>query len=131
MRNGANGMVSNGRPGRLDKFQMTEQLIWVDVARSYIGTREIKGPKHNQTIMGWIKRLGSKVLGIAVSDDETPWCGTFMAQVMVEAGFIPPKVAVRASSWDGFGVAVAKPYLGAVVRFQRCLLYTSPSPRDS
>lgn len=119
MRNGANGMVSNGRPGRLDKFQMTEQLIWVDVARSYIGTREIKGPKHNQTIMGWIKRLGSKVLGIAVSDDETPWCGTFMAQVMVEAGFIPPKVAVRASSWDGFGVAVAKPYLGAVVRFQR------------
>lgn len=98
---------------------MTDNLIWVDVARKYIGTREIKGPKHNPTIMGWIKRLGSKVLGINVTDDETAWCGTFMAQVMVEAGFIPPKVAVRASSWDAFGVAVSKPYLGAVVRFQR------------
>ncbi|KQN09983.1 hypothetical protein ASE85_03365 [Sphingobium sp. Leaf26] len=98
---------------------MTNEIIWVDVARKLIGTREIKGPKHNQTIMGWIKRLGSKVLGIAVTDDETPWCGTFMAAVMTECGFAPPKVAVRASSWDAFGVAVSKPYLGAVVRFQR------------
>lgn len=42
-----------------------------------------------------------------------------MAQVMAEAGFKPPPIAVRASSWDSFGIAASKPYLGAIVQFQR------------
>lgn len=28
---------------------------WLTIARSYIGVREIKGPKHNPTIMGWLR----------------------------------------------------------------------------
>lgn len=98
---------------------MNNDPIWLTKARAHIGIREIVGPKHNQTIMGWIKALGPKVLGIVVNDDETAWCGTFMAQVMTEAGFTPPKIAVRASSWDAFGVAVTKPFMCAVVRIQR------------
>jgi uncharacterized protein (TIGR02594 family) len=69
--------------------------------------------------MSWIKALGPKILGIAVDSDETPWCGTFAAHVVSQAGFQPPKIAVRASSWDAFGEPVSKPYLGAIVRFQR------------
>lgn len=92
---------------------------WLTLARTYIGTREIVGPKHSSTIMGWIKGMGAKVLGIAVADDETPWCGTFMAWIMKQSGHQPPKVAVRASAWDAFGVPTSKAYLGAVVRFQR------------
>lgn len=69
--------------------------------------------------MSWIKALGPKILGISVTDDETPWCGTFAAHVVSHAGFQPPKIAVRASSWDGFGEPVEKAYLGAIVRFQR------------
>lgn len=69
--------------------------------------------------MSWIKALGHKILGISVTDDETPWCGTFAAHVVSQAGFQPPKIAVRASSWDGFGEPVEKAYLGTIVRFQR------------
>lgn len=99
---------------------MNNEPHWLTKARAHIGTREIVGPKHNPTIMGWIKRLGTKILGIAVNDDETPWCGTFMAAVLhTECGFSAPKIAVRASSWDAWGVKVSKPYLGAVARFQR------------
>jgi len=91
---------------------------WLAFARSQIGVAEIPGPKHSPTIMGWINKLGRKVLGIAVSDDEPPWCSTFMAQCMNEVGIKPPQVAVRASSWDKWGVAVI-PSVGAVLRFQR------------
>jgi len=69
--------------------------------------------------MSWVRSLGPKILGIDVRDDETPWCGTFAAHVVSHAGFQPPQIAVRASSWDAFGEAVSKPYLGAIVRFQR------------
>lgn len=98
---------------------MTADPIWLAYARTLTGTREIVGPKHSPVIMGWIKKLGAKVLGVTVADDETPWCGTFVAHVMKQAGFSPPKIAVRASAWDAFGVPVSKMWLGAVVRFQR------------
>jgi uncharacterized protein (TIGR02594 family) len=92
---------------------------WLTAARAHIGVREIKGPKHNPTIMGWIKRLTPKKLGIAVNDDETPWCGTFMAAVMSEAGFATPPIAVRASSWGAWGTPLIKPSPGAVMVFTR------------
>jgi uncharacterized protein (TIGR02594 family) len=113
-------MGSNGKLVHPDKLGMNTEPFWLTKARTHIGTREIAGPKHNTTIMAWIKRLGTKILGIAVNDDETPWCGTFAAHVLhTECGFAVPKIAVRASSWDSWGVKVAKPYLGAVARFQR------------
>lgn len=92
---------------------------WLKFARTQIGVREIVGPRHSPTIMGWIKRLGSKVLGVAPKDDETPWCGTFMAEVMTECGITPPKIAIRASSWMSFGVWLLTPTSGAVLVFQR------------
>lgn len=92
---------------------------WLTYARSLMGTREIVGPKHSAVIMGWIKRLGTKVLGVVVKDDETPWCGTFMAEVMSKAGLTPPQVAVRASSWAAWGTNISAPRLGAVLVFTR------------
>jgi uncharacterized protein (TIGR02594 family) len=92
---------------------------WFTLAKSLIGTREIVGPKHSPVIMGWIARLGAKILGIKVTDDETPWCGTFMAHVMNESGIAPPPVAVRASSWGTWGRALAGPRLGCVLIFTR------------
>lgn len=57
---------------------MTEP-VWLTLARAQIGVREIVGPKHSPIIMGWLQEVGAKALGVKVNDDETPWCGSFMA----------------------------------------------------
>jgi len=97
---------------------MTTEPTWLAYARRQIGVAEIVGPKNNPTIMAWAKKLGAKILGINVTDDESPWCGLFVAQCMNEVGIKPASVAVRASSWDKWGVRVV-PTLGCVLRFQR------------
>ncbi|MDB5733208.1 MAG: uncharacterized protein JWQ03_3103 [Variovorax sp.] len=91
---------------------------WLRHARTHIGLREIPGPKHNATIMSWVKSLGAKILGVTVTDDEAAWCGTFMAHCMQSVGIAPPPIAVRASSWDKWGVP-CRPIYGALGRFAR------------
>lgn len=92
---------------------------WLKYARTLIGTREIPGPRHSPAIMGWIKKLGARALGINVKDDETPWCGTFMAHVMDENGIVPPPIAVRASAWGKWGRELIGPRPGCVLVFTR------------
>lgn len=94
-------------------------MDWMTYARSLIGVREIVGPRHSPTIMGWIKALGSKRLGITVTSDETAWCGTFCAHVMQHMGIEPPKIAVRASEWGGWGRELLGPRYGCVMVFRR------------
>ncbi|MGU3456546.1 TIGR02594 family protein [Brevundimonas sp. M1A4_2e] len=95
-------------------------LPWINTARSLIGTREIPGPKSNPTILAWAKALGRKV-GIAFTDDDTPWCGLYIGHVMSVNGYTPPDILVRASEWSKFGVAVPvglTPF-GAIAVFTR------------
>lgn len=92
---------------------------WLAHARTLIGTREIPGSKHSPVIMDWIRKLGAKVLGINVVDDETPWCGTFMAWLMRQAGLNTPPIAVRASSWGLYGRGLLNPRLGCIMVFTR------------
>lgn len=97
---------------------MTE---WYTEAQRLVGTREVKGPGNSPTIMGWIKGLGSKILGIAVNDDATPWCGTFVAHCMDTVGITPAKIAVRAKSWANWGDPLSASELapGAILVFER------------
>lgn len=92
---------------------------WSKLSRSLLGTREIVGPKHSPTILGWCKTLGAAILGITVKDDETAWCGTFMAWVFYSVGIKPPKIAVRAKAWAAWGVALKFAVPGAVLVFDR------------
>lgn len=92
---------------------------WLKLARSRIGIREIPGPKHNSNILEWIGKLTPKRLGMVISDDETPWCGTFVASVMLDSGVEPPPVAARALSWADWGQTLATPVLGAILVFKR------------
>lgn len=89
---------------------------WLTVARSLIGTKEIPGPQHNGFIAkGWAK------LGAAwFNDDETPWCGLFVAHCMQAAGLPYPSKGMfaRAKSWLEWGKPCA-PILGAIVVFGR------------
>ena len=92
---------------------------WLAYARTLVGVREIPGAKHSATIMGWIKSLGAKRLGISVTNDETPWCGTFCAHVMDHVGIAPPPIAVRASAWSAWGRGLLNPRPGCILTFTR------------
>lgn len=94
---------------------MTEP-VWLGIARKYIGTREIAGPQHNGVIMGWLKRLKSWI-----KDDETPWCGSFCAAVMQEAGLPYPDMYPRAKAWAEYGSRLRMHLLapGAILVFAR------------
>lgn len=82
---------------------------WVNVARSQLGLKEIPGAKHNPKILEyWAAAKASWF-----KDDETPWCGGFIAYVMVKSGIAPPKDAPRAISWASWGKSCL-PQVGAV-----------------
>jgi uncharacterized protein (TIGR02594 family) len=65
------------------------------------GIREIPGKRHNPTIIKWLKSLKAWW-----SEDETPWCGTFVAHCLREAGIIPPKAWYRAKAYSTYGTAI-------------------------
>lgn len=78
------------------------------------GTKEVPGPKHSPTILGWLKKLAFGW----IKDDETPWCGTSLAYAAVEAGVAVRNPEMpRAFWWCGWGTAVTTPMLGDVLVF--------------
>ncbi|MXO73591.1 TIGR02594 family protein [Altererythrobacter buctensis] len=86
---------------------------WLIEARRHMGLKEVAGPQHNGTILGWVKSLGGWF-----KDDETPWCGTFAAVCMKTAGQDVPEHWFRALEWAKWGKP-CDPVVGAVVVFGR------------
>lgn len=99
----------------------TANPAWLKAARAKIGTREVAGAANNPTIMGWAKRLGTKVLGILYNADSVPWCGVFVAACLHEAGLPSAPIAVRAIAWATYGQRLRFERLapGAILVFQR------------
>lgn len=87
---------------------------WIVEAYKYIGLAEIRGPKHNAVIVGWLDNLRAWW-----GDDETPWCGVYVAQCIKHAGHDLPKLWMRAKDWLNWGVAIPRPVYGCVVVFER------------
>lgn len=87
---------------------------WLEVARKYEGVREVKGPRANPIVLGWLQNEGKGKSW--VKDDATPWCGGFQAGVFSEAGLaaIIPAEPLRAKSWASVGVSLNGPRLGAI-----------------
>jgi uncharacterized protein (TIGR02594 family) len=97
-------------------FPSTAEPDWLVGARKLIGTREIVGPQNN----GWIVSQWAKLGASWFNDDETPWCGLFVASCLQAVGLaFPGKGAfARALAWKDWGKACS-PQLGAVAVFQR------------
>ena len=103
------------------------ELKWVAEARKYIGTKEIKGVKHNPLITEmW--RVGFTATNQAHrlketpwQNDETPWCGAFVAYVMANAGLERhiPTYFPLARSWAKVGTKLNNPAYGCIVVFSR------------
>jgi uncharacterized protein (TIGR02594 family) len=100
---------------------MATEPAWLIAARAKLGTREAPGVANNPTIMGWAKKLGTKVLGIAYNGDSVPWCGVFCAACVQEDGLTPPPIAVRAKAWATWGQNIRPERIapGAVLVFER------------
>lgn len=90
--------------------------VWMRLARQHIGLKEIPGPRHEPTIQKWLRQLGA-----AWKDDETPWCGTFVAAMLQDAGL--PIITRWASSraWASYGANLRTTHLapGAILVFWR------------
>jgi uncharacterized protein (TIGR02594 family) len=97
---------------------MSKKPAWLEVAERYIGTKEYPGAGNNPVILQWASKT-ARFLGISYKQDSVPWCGLFTAFCINEVGLVPVKVAVRASEWAKFGVAVREPVLGAIAVFTR------------
>lgn len=95
--------------------------VWLVEAKRWLGEREVAGPKSNPRILTAIRRVGAKVLGIDYVNDDTAWCGGIMAAWLSTTlpGEPMPGVAVRAKSWETFGVALTGPALGAIMVYSR------------
>jgi uncharacterized protein (TIGR02594 family) len=92
---------------------MTEPK-WLAHARTYLGTAEIPGKATAPVIARWLRELKSWW-----SDDEMPWCGTFVGAVFKETDIVPAKHWYRAKDWLNWGVRLDEPALGCVVVYER------------
>jgi uncharacterized protein (TIGR02594 family) len=87
---------------------------WIDEAKKHIGLKEIVGKGTNLTIQSWLSNLRAWW-----SDDETAWCGTFVAHCIKKTGYPLPKHWYRAKDWLTWGLDVHTPCYGCVVVFNR------------
>lgn len=93
---------------------MSAEPKWMTEARKHIDLAEIPGPKHHSEILRWLKKLQAWW-----SEDETPWCGTFVAHCMQEADLPIPTFWMRAKAWAEWGTRLSSPVPGCVVVFER------------
>lgn len=92
---------------------MTEPA-WMAIARRHVGVAEVPGKATAPTIARWLRELRAWW-----SDDETPWCGVFVAAVLRDAKLPVAKNWFRARAWLDWGVPIREPAPGCVVVFNR------------
>lgn len=97
-------------------MQLNQQieLPWIAEARRHIGLAEIPGKQHNPTIIRWLTELKAWW-----HEDETPWCGTFVAHCLRTAGRDIPQHWYRAKAYAAYGRILPKPAYGCLAVFNR------------
>lgn len=102
-------------------------------AMVYAGVKEIPGPKSNPQIIAFYAAAGIDVVRakaramsakakeyvLGADDSTTAWCGAFMAQVVTDCGFTPPKNAFRARAWLTWGMEMDYPFPGCAAILSR------------
>jgi uncharacterized protein (TIGR02594 family) len=87
---------------------------WLAEAEKYIGTREIKGMRHEPLIVGWWKKIKRG----GIKTDEVPWCAAFVGAMLEECGIVSSRFE-SARSYLTWGVRLARPMYGCIVVFSR------------
>lgn len=92
-------------------------LPWLDVAESFLGTKEVPGSGDNQVILDWAKALGGQTARV-YNHDSIPWCALFVAYCLETAG---SKVGLDNPLWAPSFANVGQkcdPCYGAIMTFQ-------------
>lgn len=89
-------------PGYEDLANEGAPRILVEMLKVY-GTKEVRGPGDNPTIVQWAEDIGYKDF-----KDSTPWCGVGMGYVAKQAGYHPPVNPAWAQNWLEFGDEVTR-----------------------
>ncbi|CAB5220252.1 TIGR02594, TIGR02594 family protein [uncultured Caudovirales phage] len=86
-------------------------LSWMAVAKSYLGTREGPGAANNPVVVELFKLAGHP----EVKDDETAWCAAFVGGVLAKAGLSGSRL-LNARSYETWGQALPQnvPVYGCV-----------------
>jgi len=88
---------------------------WYQIAIAELGQQEIAGTAHNPRIVAY-----HQATGLRAQDDETPWCGAFVAWCLGTAGIPYDKAsAASARSWLDWGRKLEHPTIGCVAVFWR------------
>lgn len=84
--------------------------LWIKIAKKEIGVREIVGGHHSSRVLEYHATTSGKY-----SNDEVPWCGSFVNWVMRQAGHTSTiKYPERAKAWRKFGTKTDGPVFGAI-----------------
>lgn len=88
---------------------MQKKLSWLTEAFKHNNLREIRGRRHNKTILRWLHDLNAWW-----SNDETPWCGVFVAHCLQKSNRKIPKHWYRAKAYKNYGTSLYRPAYGCV-----------------
>lgn len=88
--------------------------FWLTVARRNLHVVETPGKATTPAIERWLINLKAWW-----RDDETPWCGVFVAECLREASQARPAHWYRALAWKDWGLSLETPTLGCIVVFAR------------
>jgi uncharacterized protein (TIGR02594 family) len=87
---------------------------WLKLARAELGVKEVVGPQHNPTVIGYFRDAGFP----EIDTDETAWCAGF-ANAMLERSGAPGSKSLAARSFLTWGKPITKPYPGCIAVFSR------------
>jgi uncharacterized protein (TIGR02594 family) len=91
-----------------------EAPLWIVLAQSKIGLKEIKGKTNNP----YIVQMWTKIKAPWFKDDETPWCAAFVGSILEAAGVQSTRNA-RALSYETWGTQLKKPAFGCIATVER------------
>lgn len=98
---------ANKNPLRL-RVDLANKPPWMKTAKSQIGVKEVKGKKGSNPKIEAYHRAAGLNKAIPGAKDHHAWCGSFVAWVMKQHGYIPPHKSYGARRWRDFGRRVNK-----------------------
>lgn len=86
---------------------------WIDIAEAELDQKETPGSKHNPKILEY-----HSTTTLRASQDEVPWCSSFVNWVMIHAG-VKGTNSAAARSWQKWGLGLSEPKIGAIAVLSR------------